>query len=318
MTLPNFLIIGAMKSGTTALYQYLEQHPQVYMSPVKEPNFFAFENERPDFRAPSDTAPGGINEQSVTDLDEYRTLFGGVSSERAVGEASHWYLYSPKAPERIQHHIPGARIIAVLRNPVERAYSDFLHSVRDGNETVTDFREALAREPERIHADWSMGRYVDRGFYHAQLERYFNRFEPDRIRVYLYEDLKADASGVMKDMFQFLGVDETFEPNMSVRPNVSGVPRSRVLHALFTKPSRTKAFLKPLLPATVLSLADDLKRRNLDRPQIQPEIRAQLIDVYTDDILKLQELIRRDLSEWLGQQSLPGTCSGWRSEKGGR
>ena len=123
MTMPNFLIIGAMRAGTTSLYHYLKQHPQVYMSPVKEPRFFALEGEKPDPGRPTDER---LMNHSITDIEAYRALFQAVSKETAIGEASPLYLYSPKAPERIRHYIPDAKLIAVLRDPVERAYSHFL------------------------------------------------------------------------------------------------------------------------------------------------------------------------------------------------
>lgn len=299
MTMPNFLIIGAMKAGTTALYTYLEQHPQVYMSPIKEPNFFAFEGERMSFLAPQDQE--GINRTSVTDIEAYQALFKGVTNEKAIGEASHWYLYSPKAPGRIHHHIPRAKLITVLRDPVERAYSQFLHFVRDGQEPLTDFARALQEEETRIRNNWAFGRYASRGFYHAQLKRYFDTFDRSQMKVYLYEDLTTDPVGVLRDIFQFLGVDEAFVPEMSIKPNVSGVPKNRALHALITKPQRIKAFLKPRLPATLLRFASDLRDRNLAKPQLAPEVRRQMIETYREDILQLQELIDRDLSNWLEQ-----------------
>ena len=300
VTMPNFLIIGAMKAGTTALYSYLEQHPEVYMSPVKEPNFFCFEDETLDFRAPQDQE--GINRTSVTGIDDYGALFGGVRGEAAIGEASHWYLYHPKAPERIRRHVPGARLIAVLRNPVDRAYSQFLHFVRDGQEPLTDFARALEEEDRRIRAHWAFGRYASRGFYYAQLKRYYDLFDRSQIQVHLYEDLKSDAQGLLRDTFRFLEVDPDFVPELSVQPNVSGIPRNRVLHEVLTGSGRTKAVLKQHLPAGVLRLANGLKNRNLTKPQLSPELRLRMTEMYREDILSLEGLIDRDLSAWLGQR----------------
>jgi hypothetical protein len=300
MTMPNFLVIGAMKAGTTALYSYLEQHPDVYMSPVKEPNFFCFEGERPGFRAPQDQE--GINRTSVTDIDDYRALFRGTRGEAAIGEASHWYLYHPKAPGRIRHHIPEVRLIAVLRNPVERAYSQFLHFVRDGQEPLTDFAQALRAEDRRIRDHWAFGRYASRGFYYSQLKRYYDLFDRDQIKVYLYEDLRADAPALLRDSFRFVGVDPTFVPELSVEPNVSGIPRNRALHAMLTRSGRTKAVLKQHLPAGMLRLANGLKNRNLAKPELSPELRLEMTEMYREDILKLEGLIDRDLSNWLGSR----------------
>ena len=169
VALPNFLIIGAAKAGTTSLYRYLEQHPEVYMSPVKEPKFFALGGERLDYRGPGDEAR--MRGASVTSLEDYRELFRGVSTETAVGEASTLYLYSERAAARIKHHVPDVKLIAVLRNPVDRAYSDFLHLVRDGIEPLTDFPQALEAEESRIRSRWApMWHYRRRGFYHPQLK----------------------------------------------------------------------------------------------------------------------------------------------------
>jgi hypothetical protein len=297
MTMPNFLLIGAMKAGTTAFYQHLDQHPQVYMSPFKEPNFFAFEGEKLDFRAPSDIE--GLNRYAVTEIEEYRALFDGVSGEKAVGEASHWYMYKAEASERIKHHIPEARLIAVLRDPAERAYSEFLHFVRDGDEPITDFAEALRQEKARIRANWTMGLYVDRGYYYTQLKRYFDRFDRDQIRIYLYEDLRDDPEFVMRETFRFLKVDDTFVPDTSIRPNVSGVPKNKALHVLLNGSRRAKAVFEPILPAGAIRYAKDLRSRNLVKPQMPPETRRQLVATYREEILNLQDLIQRDLSSWL-------------------
>lgn len=292
MTMPNFLIIGAMKSGTTAFYYYLEQHPQIYMSPVKEPDFFCIEGqERPDG-------------DSVTDIAAYRDLFKNISGERAIGEASHCYLYEPKAVERIKYYVPGAKLIAVLRNPVDRAYSHFLHMVRNGTEPLSDFARALQEEETGAHQNRKFQDYVGRGLYHGQLKRYFDTFDRDQVKVYLYEDLSNSPIATLRDAFRFLGVDNSFVPDVSLRRNVSGHPRYRILDGLLRRPNPVKHTLKIYLPAKwrwrLSKTFDDLKTRNLvEPPPIQEEVRRQLIRVYREDVLKLEELIRRDLSGWL-------------------
>jgi hypothetical protein len=292
MTMPNFLIIGAMKSGTTALYYYLEQHPQIYMSPVKEPNYFC----------------SGEQENSVgnsaTRIGDYQDLFKDVSGEKAIGEASHCYLYEPEAAARIQDYIPDAKLIAVLRNPVDRAYSHFLHMVRNGSEPLTDFAQALREEETGGYQKRNLQDYVGRGRYYDQLKRYFNTFSRDQIKVYLYEDLSNAPVDILQDAFRFLGVDDSFVPDVSLRRNVSGYPKHKTVDKLLTKPSLIKDALKIYLPARLrwrLSKAfDDLKTRNLvEPPPVQPEVRRQLIEVYREDVLKVQELIHRDLSGWL-------------------
>lgn len=262
MLKPNFLIIGAAKAGTTSLYAYLKEHPQIYMSPLKETNFFALEGEQLLFQGPGDQ--DYINKFSITKLEDYELLFQEAANEIAIGEASPLYLYSPKAPERIQHYIPDVKMIAILRNPVERAYSAFLHLVRDSREPLRDFAQALEKEEARICDHWEhIWHYQQAGFYYAQLQRYFAKFNPEQIRVYLFEDLNLNPLGILQDIFQFLGVSETFVPDISVRQNASVLPT------------------------------------NLAKPALTTQVRQQLIEVYQEDIWRLQKLIQRDLSNWV-------------------
>lgn len=300
--MPNFLVIGAMKSGTTALYYYLEQHPQIFMSPVKEPNFFAFEGEDLTLRWPGDTK--GINSVSITDIESYRRLYSRITDEKAAGEASHWYLYSPKAVGRIKYHVPEAKLIAILRNPVDRAYSHFLHSVRTGTESVTDFAEALREERNDLRSPELREDYFARGLYSEQLERYFDVFDRDQIRIYLYEDLSSAPLDTLRDIFRFLEVDKTFVPDISLRRNVSGFPKNRFLDKVLRRPHPLKRALKLYLPIPVrrrLSSAfDGIKSRNLAKPpQLDSELRGRLRESYRKDVVHLQGLIGRDLSAWL-------------------
>ncbi len=304
MTMPNFLVIGAGKSGTTALYYYLKQHPQIYMSPMKEPKFFAYEGQKLDFRGPSGTK---VSQTSITDIEAYRALFQAVSNEIAIGEVSPEYLYNPRAPERIRHHIPNAKLIAILRNPVDRAYAGYLMQVREGRESYTDFAQALEAEETRIRDNWTFGHYASGGFYYTQLKRYFDLFNQNQIKVYLNEDLNTNAPGLLKDIFQFLEVDNAFLPDLSVRYNVSGAPKNKLLHALVVGINPIKPALKTLLPKGLETILNErynnLRARyfqyNLVKPQLSPEVRQQLIQTYREDILKLQDLIERDLSKWL-------------------
>ncbi|MBA2713838.1 MAG: sulfotransferase [Rubrobacteraceae bacterium] len=301
MTMPNFLIIGAGKSGTTSLYHYLRQHPEVYMSPVKEPKFFAVEGKELDFRGPNDDM--SMNRGSVTSIEAYRDLFRGVTDEKAIGEASPLYLHSPEAPSRIKHYIPEARLIAILRDPVQRAYSSFLQRVQKGQEPLRDFAEALREEENRMRDNWAPRWYSKRiGFYYAHLRRYYDLFEGDRIRVYLNEDLKADPVCIARDVFRFLEVDDTFMPDISLRYNVSGVPRSAALQTFLSKPNPAKDVLKLFLSEKLRQrIAVSLENRNIagPPPPLDPGVRKELVDLYREDILNLEKLIGRDLSGWL-------------------
>ena len=289
MTMPNFLIIGAMKSGTTAFYYYLEQHPEVYMSLVKEPNFFCSQQGAAD---------------AVTHIGGYQHLFRGVSGEKAVGEASHCYLYDPGAAAEIRRYVPEAKLIAILRNPVDRAYSHYLHMLRTGTEPVDDFAQALREDQAGADKRRTFQDYIGRGLYFDQLKRYLETFPREQLRVYLYEDLSGAAVRTVQDAFRFLEVDDSFVPDVSLRRNVSGYPKYKALDALLRSQSRVKHAVKIYFPARLrwgLSQAfDSLKTRNLVvPPPVHPGVRQQLIEVYREDVLQLQELIRRDLSGWL-------------------
>jgi hypothetical protein len=294
---PSFLIIGTGRAGTTSLYHYLAQHPQIFMSPVKEPKFFALEGHSLDFRGPGDER---IRTETVTTLVAYRRLFEGVRDEIAVGEASTLYLSHEVAPAAIARHIPHAKLIAVLRDPAERAHSAFQHLTRDGYEPEADFEEALRDEPRRIAAGWyHFWFYRDRGFYHRDLSRYYQFFDPSQIRVYLYDDLERDPIAMVQDIFSFLGVDAGFRPDVGARHNRSGRTRSRALQRFLVRRHPLKEAAKSLVPAQVgHRLISWIQPSNLTRPTLSPPTRASLIAGYREDIRLLEGLIGRDLSAW--------------------
>jgi hypothetical protein len=289
--MPNFFIVGAQKAGTTSLYHYLNQHPQVYMSPRKEPHFF--EGMQSEFRRP------GRRNAPVSDLAEYQTLFEGVSDERAIGEASASYLYSPRAPGLIKSCVPDAKIIAILRNPAYRAYSNFLHCVQVGREPLGSFTEALQAEESRMREKWGpLWYYKQKGFYYAQVKRYFDVFGRDKVGVWLYEDMRNDAFGTLGEVFRFLGVDESFVPDASVEHNPSGIPRvGRLYTGVRALTARNPVLVERVLPAGLRGYVKS--RLFVKPPPFPPELREGLTYSYKEDILRLQELIERDLSAWL-------------------
>ncbi|MDJ0713346.1 MAG: sulfotransferase [Prochloraceae cyanobacterium] len=297
MTMPNFLIVGAAKAGTTALHAYLKQHPKIYMSSQKETNFFALEGETVNFQGPGDKE---TNDFSMVSLPVYQAEFKGVTNEVAIGESSPLYLYSPKAPERIRAHLSNVRLIIILRNPVERAYANFLHLIRDDREPHKDFTQALQDEPKRIEENWEwFWHYIQIGYYAKQIQRYYHIFDRSQIGIYLYEDFRKNPVALLQDIFGFLNVDDTFVPDMKIRPNKSGMPKNQFFHQLLTKPNPIKTALKPLFPAV---LRQKIQHSNLVKPEISPEVRQQLSALYREDILNCQDLIDRDLSHWLNYQ----------------
>jgi hypothetical protein len=300
---PNFLIIGAAKSGTTAIWHYLRQHPQIYLSPRKHTRFFAYESEDPGFNGPAPTRP--TMPYAIADVEAYHALFEGATDETAIGEASHSYLYRPDTAERIRRYAPDMKLIAILRDPAERAYSNYEQMVRNGRERIGDFDLALRKEQERLRDNWwPEFHYVQVGLYHAQLKRYFDLFERDQIKVYLYEDLGSDALGMVQDVFRFVGVDDAFVPETAVRYNASGLPRNRVLHLLLQELRRVRPIAQRRLPKQqyqrLLRVGSVVHNRNLAKTRLPAEKRRRVIDTYfREDILRLEGLIQRDLSAWL-------------------
>jgi hypothetical protein len=300
MPKPTFLILGAMKAGTTALYTMLGAHPEVYVSPVKEPNFFAFAGQELDFQAPIDRRPDGINHTSITDWDEYTALFDGADPEQARGEASHTSLYWPDAAANVAQYVPEARLIAILRDPVERAYSEYMHFRRDGDEPIEDFEAALDAEPERIEQNWALGRYVDRGRYDEQLERYLRRFDRDQIEIVLHQDFVAAPSEVGRRLCSHIGVDPDVELPTERRVNASGLPEHPWMHRVLSGLQPVREALDPVLPTRVVDWANAVKNKNLDKPEMAASTRRRLANTFRPHVRRLEDLLDRDLSHWLG------------------
>lgn len=297
---PNFFVIGAMKAGTTSLYQYLRQHPSVFMSTVKEPHYFAFPNSRPVFSGPGDRE--AADAMLVTDRRKYLALFRGADPGQLSGEASAMYLYVPESADRIKAEVPDAKIIAILRNPADRAYSSYLHLVRDGRESVDAFASAVTLERDRIANGWMpIWHYTNAGRYVTSLAHYLHVFGKSQVKVLLYEDLVQDGTKAAQELFAFLGVDDRFVPETGLVFNRSGIPRSRALFALVKKPNPIRAVLRPLIRG---QLRDRLSERMLQlnmsaAPSFDPELRGSLVADFKDDNLRLQDVLERDLSSWL-------------------
>lgn len=305
MTMPNFLIVGAAKSGTTALHQYLSQHPDIHLPARQEPSFFAFEGQRLAFRGPNGTE-ASVNRVAITSLEEYRDLYRDLGQKRATGDISPVYLYWPSAAHNIKRHIPWAKIIVALRNPADRAYSAYMHAVREGKEPLGDFGSALAAEPQRIRDNWGfLWRYADTGWYAAQLHRYYRLFPAEQIKVVLFDELIEDPVGLCKRLQHFLGVDPSFAPDVSLRHNVSGVPKSRFLHRLLKRQSALAAVARQAAPLVgtqrLQAMRVRLSNRNLSKPPQAPPERDGLLEGYRADIREVEALTGKDLSPWLAR-----------------
>jgi hypothetical protein len=287
MTLPNFIVIGAYKSGTTSLYNYLRQHPEIFMSRIKEPNFFAHEKKAKMMREE------GKEVRVIDNMDSYQDLFKKVTNEKAIGEASPIYLGTPLAAKRIKETIPDVKLIAILRQPVDAFYSDHNMRIRESRKLENDFRERFMDIENRIRSGKISG-----PMYYSQLKTYYDLFDASQIKVYLFEDLIKNSSAVFQDIFRFLGVDDTFRPDMSETYNPGGLPKNQKLGEILTNLLKKKKLIKkvPFLRKALLRLQ---QANTVKFPPLSPDLRRELTSIFREDIQNLQKLIGRDMNAWL-------------------
>ena len=271
---PNFFIVGAPKAGTTSLYHYLDQHPAIYMSPVKEPNHFASEIRLEGFaEAQQERVRHGMEETRAylggvmrekrfgavgLDWNDYLKLFRNADGEKALGEASVCYLWSQSAARNIFARVPEAKIVMILRDPAERAFSQYMQWTSKGGMRDT-FLEACEKSIANAGGKFRpMSPFLEMGLYANQVRRYLDLFPRENIHIAFYEDYERNPKGILADLLRFLGVDETFRPDMSRRYLV-GNGGGRVM--------------------------SDAERR-------------YLTDYYREDLRMLSRLLNRDLSRW--------------------
>jgi Sulfotransferase family len=290
--LPNFIVIGAAKAGTTALYWYLAEHPAVFMSRVKETNFFAY---GVDGQGRLIYGDPDVHKFPVKSLAEYEALFVDAGNAEAVGEASPIYLECPQAPERIRALLPDVRLVCCLRHPVERAYADYLMYL---------WRRGRRFEPGRDltpDAVWARpdSRWMHVSRYHGQLARYYHTFPRERIHVFLFDDLKRNTTEAAQGIYRFLEIDSTFVPNLKTAHNVGGVPASQALESFLTNRS-LRAVVEPWIPKRAADWVRRIRTRNMRKaPPLPPELRKEVTSRFHEDIVRTSALIGRNLDHWL-------------------
>ena len=296
MTLPNFLIVGAAKSGTTSLFSYLGQHPEIFVPVCKEPHYFS---DSQVVIAKSD--------------EEYEGLFADRTTEKAVGEASVSYLCDPEAPRRIKQTLGDVKIIIILREPVARAYSQWGHLYNIGAEPLS-FEEALRQEEARMASEefrktclavhHGLYYYFHTGLYYEQVKRYFDTFGPERVKVIIFEEFIKDPARFCKEIFVFLGVDPEFSPVFE-RHNPSHTFKNKFLHNFLTSPPKLLKAIYEMLPMGLRVKAYGVLKSvywaNMRRAQRRPldkALRIELMERYREDVRKLEKLLNRNLSIW--------------------
>lgn len=307
MPRPNLFIIGAPKTGTTSLYEYLSGHPDVYMSPYKEPMFFC-----PDvhgFHGQARLAYG-------TEDAPYLALFADARDEKWLGEATTRYLVSHEAARLVHEFNPEAAAIAMLRNPVDLVHALHNERISQGNEPITDFAQAIAADEPRSRGELLPGEmnalgsvYRESATFTTPLKRWFDELGRERVHVIVFDDFALDVAGELRRTLEFLGIDPDYQPaNLGAR-NTSHRQRRTVRRML---DSRVGTLLSDDVARRLLGsnararLAYRFRKSRLNRRKVMREpmpaaLRRQLEQQFRPDVAALSELLDRDLvSLWFG------------------
>lgn len=283
--LPNFFVVGAAKSGTTSLYRYLEQHPDVYMSSIKEPHWFSRVSPNP-----------GRGIHPVTSEAGYLRLFKEWRGERAVGEASPSYLWDAAAPGRIEQSAPNARIIIVLREPISRAFSHYLMDVHAGRQDLP-FYEALEEDYARTAKGWGISNlYVDLGLYCGQVSNYIETFGRENVLVLVFEEAFADldsTSETVERVLSFLEVDPAVVDDIGYRRQYNPLvaPRSRLSRFLLGRRGLQRLGRRLMPGEWRWFLRDKVLSRRVEKPRLEPQAVEFLRRIYAPEIACLERLL---------------------------
>ena len=312
MRLPNFFIVGAAKAGTTSLYHYLGQHPEIYMSPVKEPHYFCVEfreeNVEPEARVTVAKANRELEQflngpmegqrfgGTISRWEDYVRLFANAGGAKAIGEATPAYLWSPGAAAAIYEKIPHAKILILLRDPAERAFSHYHHLLANGAVRWSfgeHIRRCLAHRGTRICGFYP---FLELGLYAQQVERYLGLFGRN-VWIGFHDDFKHRQTEMFQQIFRLLEVAVNFQLDTSHRHLEAQVPRMNWIGKL--KASGAWQSTARLTPKSLRPLIRRALVRKPGTTRMDPADRRVLVDYYRDEIEKLKTLTGRDLSLWL-------------------
>lgn len=300
--LPDFVIAGAPKAGSSALHAALAQHPDIYMSAVKEPKYFLCGDAPPPlYRGPGDAHS---RREWVWRRGDYEALFASAPPGRRKGESTPFYLADPNAQRRMRDVVPDAKVLAVLRDPVDRAYSNWMHLWVDGLEPEADVLAACDAEDARIAGGWApFWRYRGLGRYGEQLQRLYESYPPEQVMVLRYRDLVDQPEATLNAVCRFIGVREgavTTIPRDNTRPFVADGPRRAVLSRIIRAGAGAGAFFSPQLwrrASRPLLRVMHVGQSGL-RPSLSPEVRAAILAPLLDDIALLERVTGESFGDW--------------------
>jgi hypothetical protein len=314
VALPDFLVAGVPKAGTTALHAALSRHPGLYLSPIKEPKFFLTDGPPPTRGGPGDAL---TYREHVWKRDEYEALFDAAPPGVPRGEATPFYLYDPEAMRRIRRLIPDAKLVVIIRDPVERAHSNWTHLWSAGLEPVGDFVQACAEEDSRIAAGWApFWHYTSLGRYGEQLTRAFSLFPSEQVLVLRYRLLIDDPAATLSRICGFLGA-ETGVLSEIPRENVTAHPEHTLAHRAGSLGVRASNAVGRLLPGSAATAATRrlerfLQRGRRERQPLSWEQRQAIVPKFTADIKLLETVLGEDFSDWTAPRDRSGNMVGAR------
>ena len=291
---PNFLIVGVARCGTTSLYHYISQHPNIQFCKIKEPKFFSSINQIYPHNGPGDDT---VDREVVKNHVLYSNLFSGIGKEMCVGEASSDYFYFHKnTVPLIKNTLGDVKIIICLRNPLDRSFSAYNNLIRDSRETLT-FLDAIKSEKERINDnyDW-MWHYVNASLYSDGVKNFLQNFS--KVKIIFNEDLLSKPSIVCKDIFRFLEVDETFKPDVSNRFSVSGKPKNLLIKIISSRVGLFKHLRSLIVKILPRILTEKLSSSFFKKVNFNPDAKDLLKSKFTNDIIELEKITGRNLNKW--------------------
>ncbi|MFT5846834.1 MAG: hypothetical protein ACJARX_000317 [Psychroserpens sp.] len=294
-SLPDFLIVGAAKCGTTSLGDYLNEHKDMFICNPKEPKYLTYSFLKNAYKGKGDDF---TKEKATSSLEGYKTLFKKAKENQLKGESSVDLLYYyDKTIPIIKEVLGDPKIIIMLRNPSKRAFSAYSHLVRDGRESLS-FLEGLNREEERIQQDYEfIWAYKNAGFYADATQAFLDNFT--NVKVIIFEDFVKNQEENTKDVLSFLGVKKESSRFSEVHRNVSGKPKSQLLNTLLLKDSYIKTVIKTLFPSHFRARIKYLIQKNNLNPIVIGDDEANYLKgIFDQDINKLQDILDKDLSVW--------------------
>jgi len=289
---PNLFIVGAQKSGTSSIHEYLNQHPQIFMSPLKEPGYFHG-------NVSKYTEPRVIRNEEI-----YLNQFKKVKNEIFIGESTS-YLQDPDSPKLIAEKIADCKIIIVLRDPIQRLFSHYFHHVRSGIEKRS-FSEMIR---EDSYTDYDLNckyneknrdipNIVQRGFYSNQISRYYDTFDKKNVKIFIYEEFQRNYKKLIEEILKFLGLDLNFNFD-EITYNTFQVPKDGFEKSIFFNKTLRELGNRIFSPKTRSKLAKKIiYKKNPEKPNMIPEDRKFLENLYYNDVLRTQEILGKSLP-WL-------------------